>query len=178
MPDWLTEDAFMPMLTGVFVSIVLLLMAYSARNRTVLIVGLLVAALTAGIVITERTIVTEREKLVGLIHRLAKHAQRNDVEALVTQVSDDAPTLKKRLYAHMSEYKVVSCSIVGFNEVTITEPTASVELIAWAQGAQRRGDGLKGQINPKVTLGFLRDAEGVWKITDYTLSDPRSGFSL
>ena len=73
MTHWLTEDSFVPMLVGIFVATVLLLMAWSARNKIVMFIALFVAALTAGVVVTEAVIVTDRETVTDLIDELAGH---------------------------------------------------------------------------------------------------------
>jgi type II secretory pathway component PulL len=67
MMYWLTEDSFVPMLTGIFVAVVLLLMAWSARNKVVMFVALFIAAATAAIVATEMAIVTDRETVTDMV---------------------------------------------------------------------------------------------------------------
>lgn len=177
MTHWLTEDAFVPMLTGIFMAVVLLLMAWSARNRLVLYAGLLVAILTAGIVVAEAAIVTDRETVTDLVYELAGHVRANDADAIARHISKEAPEISKRMRSQMERFKVESCSISGVNDFSTEDGIATIDFVAWGQGSERRS-GLKSPANPRVQLKLSKQADESWKIIDYTVSDPRSGLSL
>ena len=182
MTYWLTEDAFVPMLIGIFMATVLLLMAWSARNKIVFIAALLVAALTAGIVLTEAAIVTDRETATDLVYELAKHVRANDADAIARHISPQSPEISKRMREQMERFEVLSCSISGVTNFSIADGSAAdkkatIEFVAWGQGKQRRG-GLQGPANPRVKLWLQKESDESWKITDYDVSDPRSGISL
>ena len=177
MTHWLTEDSFVPMLVGIFVATVLLLMAWSARNKIVMFIALFVAALTAGVVVTEAVIVTDRETVTDLIDELAGHVRANDADAIARHISPQAPEISKRMRGSMERFEVLSCSISGINGFSVEDGTATVDFVAWGQGKQRRG-GLQGAANPKVELQLRKQSDESWKIIGYTVSDPRSGLSL
>ena len=177
MAHWLTEDAFVPMLVGIFMATILLLMAWSARNKIVLFAALFIAAATAGIVVTEAAIVTDRETVTDMIYELAGHVRENDADAIATYISPDVPELAKKMRSEMERYEIESCSISGITDFSAKGSTATIDFVAWAQGKQRRG-GLKGPANPKVKLDLSKQSDESWKIIDYHVSDPRSGISL
>ncbi len=177
MIHWLTEDAFVPMLTGIFVAAVLLLMAWSARNKVVMYVALLVVAVTVGIVTTEMLIVTDRETVTDMIYELAGHVRANDVEAIAGHISPAASGIADRMRAQMGRFKIESCTIVGINAFSSEGETASVDFVAWGQGSERRG-GLEGAANPRVILELRKQEDESWKIFGYSVSNPRSGYSL
>ena len=177
MTYWLTEDAFIPMLTGIFVASVLLLMAWSARNKIVMLLALSVAAVTAVIVVTEMSIVTDRETVTDMIYELARHVQKNDVEAITKHISPQVPEVADRMRGRFEQYKVEACSIIGINEFFSEGDNAMIDFVAWGQGGQRRG-GMEGAANPRVVLKLRKHEDGNWKIIDYSVSNPRSGFSL
>ena len=177
MTHWLTEDAFVPMLTGMFVASVLLLMAWSARNKIVMLVALAVAAVTATIVVTEAIIVTDRENVTDLVYELAGHVRVNDVEAIASHISPQATEISDRMRGQMSRFDVEACSIVGVNDFSSDGQRATIDFVAWGQGSQRQG-GLGGAANPRVVLELAKQPDESWKIVGYSISDPRSGVSL
>ena len=177
MTYWLTEDAFLPMLIGIFMATVLLLMAWSARNKIVFFAALLVAALTAGIVATEAAIVTDREIVTDLIYELAGHVRANDVDAIDRHISPQAPEISKRMRAAMDRFEILSCTISGVTDFSAADGKATINFVAWGQGKQRRG-GLQSPANPKVRLDLQQESDESWKIIDYDVTDPRSGISL
>ena len=178
MAYWLTEDAFIPTLTGIFLTIVLLLMAYSARNKVVMYIALVIAVLTAGIVTTESLIVTDREKVTDLVYELAQYARTNDVDAIATHISPAAPEVTRRMRSHMSQYEVKSCSIIGFNDFSSVDSSAEIDFVAWGQGRQRRAGGFEGVADPRVRLYLKKQPDESWKITEYDVSFSRGNVSL
>lgn len=177
MAHWLTEDAFVPMLVGIFMATILLLMAWSARNKIVLFAALFVAAATVGIVVAEAAIVTDRETVTDLIYELAGHVRANDANAIARYISPATPQVTKRMRRAMERFEVQSCSITGVTEFSSMGDKATINFVAWGQGKQRRG-GLQNPANPKVRLDLSKQSDGSWKIVDYDVSDPRSGLSL
>jgi ketosteroid isomerase-like protein len=177
MMYWLTEDSFVPMLTGIFVAVVLLLMAWSARNKVVMFVALFIAAATAAIVATEMAIVTDRETVTDMVYQLARHVRANDTEAIASHISPQAPAIEARMKSQMSRFKVEACTIVGINEFSSEGNSATVDFVAWGQGSERRG-GLEGAANPRVTLELRKQDDESWKIMGYSISNPRADFSL
>ena len=156
---------------------ILLLMAWSARNKIVLFSALFIAAATAGIVVTEAAIVTDRETVTDLVYELAGHVRANDADAIARYISPDAPELTKKMRSQMERYEVESCSISGVTDFLAQGGKATIDFVAWGQGKQRRG-GLQGPANPKVKLELRKQSDESWKIIDYHVSDPRSGISL
>jgi len=177
MTYWLTEDAFVPMLTGIFMATVLLLMAWSARNRLVLYAGLLVAILTAGIVVAEAAIVTDRETVTELVYELAGYVRANDANSIAQHISPQSPELIDRMRNRMDRFKVETCSITGVNKFSIEGGVATIDFVAFGQGSEKRS-GLKSPANPRVELKLRKQADEMWKIIGYTISNPRSGVSL
>ena len=131
MTHWLTEDAFVPMLIGIFTATVLLLMAWSARNKIVLFAALFIAAATAGIVATEAAVVTDRETVTDLIYELAGHVRANDADAIARYISPDAPELTKKMRSQMERYEVESCSITGVTDFSEAGGKATIDFVAW-----------------------------------------------
>ena len=177
MTYWLTEDAFMPMLIGIFMATILLLMAWSARNKIVFFAALLVAALTAGVVVTEAAIVTDREQVTDLVYELARHVRANDADEIARHISPDAPEIATRMRGQMERFEVLSCSIAGVNDFSAEDGKATIDFVAWGQGKVRRG-GFESAANPRVELELQKQPDESWKIIGYAISNPRSGISL
>lgn len=179
MMYWLTENAFVPFLTGVFVTIILLLMAWSARSKGALYLALGIAALTTAVVVIEQMIETDREVVTEMIYELADHVRANDAPAIVRHVSPRHPNTIARVNADMQQYHADQCSIIGVNyfELAPDGKSATVDFAAFGQGKERRS-GYTSPAQVRVVLHLDKVGGKTWKITDYTATDARSGVQL
>ena len=134
MTSWFTDDAFFPVITGGILAIVFFVFFVMSREKVMLYISVGIALLVGGIFVCEQLIVTEREKIVSIVYDLAFQVRSNDVEGVVS---------------HMSQGRV--SLLPGRDKIP----------------GQRR-----------VNLTFEKNAAGVWKVTDYSHSDPREGVRL
>ena len=68
---WLTEDALVQFLTGVFVTVAFLVMAWLSQEKKMSVAAICIAAINSAVVTTERLIVTDREFVTELVYKLA-----------------------------------------------------------------------------------------------------------
>lgn len=179
MTIWFTENALVPLIVGSCLTFIFLGLAFSFRDRAMFYIGLILLALTAGVTITERLIVTDQETVQQIVRELAVAAEKNDVNAILSHVSQKAQDTRNRIKSTMPRYTIHRCRIVGFKDFTESEnadpPRAVIEFVAIAQGTGKMGS---GTFNPLVTLTFEKESDGKWRVIDYAYSDPRSNVQL
>lgn len=176
MISWFTESSLVPLVTGTFLTLAFLGLAFSFRERVMAYVALVVLAFTVATVVTERLIVTDREAVTAIVQTLAVAVQNNDVQEILRHVSDKRQNTKDRISAEMPQYIVRSCRIVGFKGFTVSETgerkVAEIVFVAYATGS-RKTDAGATPVNPQVTLDFEKTGDGPWQIISYDYDDPR-----
>ncbi len=184
MTYWLTESSLVPLIGGSILTLCLLGLAFSFRDRTMFRIGIVILLVTATITITEQLIVTDHEAIAEIVESLAVAVQNNDMQAVLDRVSDVRPETKKRIRETMPKYTVRSCRIVGEKGFEHRPPqgsngreTAVYKFVAFATG-KRVSDSGDFPFNPEVILTFEKEADGQWRITDYEYADPRGNVRL
>jgi hypothetical protein len=181
MISWFTENSLIPLVTGTFLVLAFLGLAISAREKMMLYAAMIIAALTAGIVITETLVVTDREAVTEIVYSLAQSVEANDMESVLSHVSPDREDAKERIRNEMPKYTFDSVRVIGiadFSSTTTVEPkTADIDFAVMARGrAKAHGQG--GHVQRRVQLKFQKGADGQWRMIDYSHSNPRSGVNL
>ena len=180
MMYWLTEDAFVPFITGVFMFAVFGGFAYATREKSMFYACGLIALVTLVFVTVEQIVVTDRESIEEEVYQLAFHVQRNDMENVIRSVEPNDTETINRIRGEMPRYDFEMCRLMGITDFksTGTDPaTAEVEFTVAVQvRLDQTPDLLSGQ--RRVRLFYEKNAEGKWKITDYHHYDPRRGLDL
>ena len=142
-----------------------------------LFVAIVIATLTAGTVITETVIVTDRESIVEIIGELATAVQNNNMTGVLNHVSDQREDCKDRIKQEMPRCQFRTCRITGINSFsssrTDTPPTAEIEFVAIATGTHTSHG--RGTVQEAVWLKFEKNPAGSWKMVDYGHWNPRAG---
>ncbi len=180
MTSWLTENSTVPMVAGAILVLIFIAFWVHSRENAMLKVALAVAILTAAIVTCERIVVTQREEVTDRIYALADSVQRNDFAATMEFFSEDHAETRQRADAEMPRYDFQNCRVSGilkFNISESTPPTAEIQFnVSVTVRVDNGAEPLWGQ--RRIKLVFEKNREGVWKIIDYSHSDPRSGITL
>ena len=138
MISWFTENSMIPLATGTFLVLAFIGLAISARERTMLYAAMIIAALTAGIVVTERLIVTDREAVTEIVYSLAKSVEANDMEAVLRRVSNQREDAKEKIRNEMPKYSFESIRVIGiadFSVETDVDPKkAEIDFVVLAHG--------------------------------------------
>ena len=115
MLSWFTDNSIFPMVSGTILVVILLAMAFSAREKVLVYVALVIAALTAGTVLCEKLIVTDVEKVEQAVGEIADAVQANDRERVVSFISKKRQDTIDRVNAEMPQYDFSSCRVLGTN---------------------------------------------------------------
>ncbi len=168
------------MIAGAILILIFIAFAVHSREKVMLKVAMGIAVITVAIVTCEQLVVTQREEVIDRIYSLADSVQRNDFATTMDFFSDDYTETRQRANAEMPQYDFQNCRVSGifkFNLLESTPPTAEIQFnVSVTVRVDNGAEPLWGQRRIKLTLE--KDEEGVWKIIDYSHSDPRSGITL
>ena len=91
---WFTETAWPPMLVCGVVAIVFGIL-WHERRRASLLLGVIIALLGGGAIwVIEHQIVTERERVIGLVEEITSAYQRGDLDRTAAIISNRSPELQ------------------------------------------------------------------------------------
>lgn len=180
MISWFTENSTFPMITGIILAIILLGLAFSAREKVMVYLALVIGVLTAGTVICERMIVTDREEVMQCVYDLASAVQANDKKGVVAFVSKTRPDTIDRVNAEMPKYDFDSCQIVGTNYFEPGADGRDTAEICFVVSVKVRVDGATETQwgHRKIILHFEKQPDGKWRVIDYSHEAPSSGLTI
>ena len=143
-----------------------------------LIIGGVIAILTAGMAICESYIVTPKEAVTATIYELAEIVQHNDVNSAVGYVSSKREATRNRVLKEMPRYDFQSCYVIGFNEFQLlSETEALINFVVLAR-ASLRPDTLMIPVQREIQLKMKLSRDNKWQIIDYKHFDPRKDIRL
>lgn len=178
MLDWFTENSLPPLIGGSFLAIAFFLLAFLYYNKTMFKIGLLIALITATIVMIETFIVTDKEKIVQIVYDLAKAVEKNQVDQVLKHVAPSRQDARQRIQQEMPEYIFDSCRVLGIKsfELKNNQRQAEIVFVVYASGAHQQFG--KGNAHRRITLMFEKQADDSWKLIDYSHEAPTTGYRL
>lgn len=181
MISWFTENSLIPLVTGTFLVLAFLGLAISSRDKTMLYVAMIIAAVTAGIVITESLVVTDREAVTEIVYSLARSVEANDMESVLSHVSPAREDAKDQIRIEMPQYRFDSVRVIGIADFTartdLDPKQAVIDFVVVARG-RLTSHGQGHHVQRRVELIFQLEPDGIWRMIDYSHFDPRSGLKL
>jgi hypothetical protein len=142
------------------------------KRMVLLLAALIAIAATVALVLIERRIVTDREYLTGAIYDMADSVRNNYSAGVTRYVHPDRRDIAHSIDANMNLYRVRQCTILGFNEVSISpsaspsaSPTAVADFVVWAEASEVQ-DGVEYAGNVRIRLYFEKRGEH-WFLTNY-----------
>ncbi len=154
----------------------LLAIALVRTGRGAIVVAMFVVlALTTGMVILERTIVTETEAIEDALGAVAGDLEANDVPAVLAAFSPDCPRLGE-VRSALSRFTVARAHVGGDleirpNRLTIP-PSATAYFTGRVEGQDKRGVVPYEHMFRKFKVRLERRGEK-WLIADYSDADFR-----
>jgi len=92
-------------------------------HRWMLLLALAALGITAGLVVLERQVVTERERVENTVLAMAQCVQENDVPGLLEYIHSDATNVRARASREMGNYKFVRVVVKNNLRVEMSSPT-------------------------------------------------------
>jgi len=161
-----TEEPTTALMLGGFALFILLIALWRTGRGVLLYVMLGVIILTGGLVLLERLVVTEYERVESTIELAATAIEANDVEGVLAQLASDATTLRNHVARRMFSVKIERAKFVDlnvtFNRLT-NPPTATADFLANLKGTQ---SGVQFTFPSRLTVVLIEE-EGRWVVTSY-----------
>jgi hypothetical protein len=167
---WFVESPWPSLAIGAAIEVALVIALLRTARAAFLAPILLVAALTIGMLLVERAVVTQSEEVQDALDGVAKALEANDVQAVLAAFSPNSPRLAE-VRSALARFEVSDAGIGGdlqirFNPLTIP-PSATAYFTGRVQGKDKRGvvpyENLFRKF--KVTLHHEGDR---WLIADYS----------
>jgi ketosteroid isomerase-like protein len=163
----LTEDPWPTIWTGLAVEILLLVAFFQTRRGLVLLGMSTVLLATGGLVLVERSIVTERERVEMVLAGLADALPTDDHAAIMAHLT---PAAQSKAARPLAIFKITKANVGNDLEITINELTSPPSARATFTGRldieSRRGGEYKQPVVRRFTLVFVRDGDR-WLLDDY-----------
>jgi len=177
--NWLYEQPLVVLILGVVLGLATGAAWASTGKRWLLAVFGLVVLLTAGGLIAERMIVTDREAVEATLVEIAADVESNDIPALLRHIYSGAPRVKADAEAELPNYRFTECRVTKVHSIDVdaaSEPrSAVVEFNIIAGGSFRQGGfEVSDQRIPRwVQLHLVREQDGRWAVQDYKHEQPQ-----
>jgi hypothetical protein len=167
---WLTENPWPFLLIGLVVEIVLVLILLSTGRGALLSAIAGVAVLNIVLLVAERVIVTDRERIAASLDELAAALANNDVPAVLEFIAPAATAIRRRAEHELPLVKFNDVKVVSDVETTINETADPPSAVSTFNGRFSLKY-IKGGTSPyemivrrfRVTFQKL---DGRWLITD------------
>ena len=140
-------------------------------------------AITALMLVIERTTLTPREAVRATLHVIAEDLERNDVDAVVAHVSTGRQELQDEARRRLDQVEVVDVNIkrnlkvdvVSAKGMDVAEATFNC-VFRLKPRASRFQDFLdENRPIPQFFKVRFKLEDGNWRVRDYEMSDPRNG---
>ncbi|HTN75129.1 MAG TPA: hypothetical protein VL096_07780 [Pirellulaceae bacterium] len=147
------------------------------------LLGIFVAALVlvGGLLILERSIVTDREQLASTIEQMARAAEQNDIAALARHIHSQASEMRGLLESRMALVQIEKVSVKNNLRVTVDplrKPrTAVVTFNVVVTGSDRAGV-MKSVPYPRFITATFELEDGQWRVTKFKDDDVQVGSQI
>ena len=176
--SWAVEQPIVILFLGAFLFAATGAVWVQTRDRRALIALGSVVLITGCWLLVERLVVTEVEQVKQTIRNIAQEIENNNIEAVVTYISADDPTLRDEVRRTLALVTVKKVSVKRNLTVTVTRrnafTSAEAQFNAVATIEDRRGM-LGTHVVPRFLVVRLRKEDDQWRVRSYEMSDPRDG---
>lgn len=167
--NWLFDSPFTILLGAIAIGFFLgVAWVQTGKNAFLYSIGGVVLA-AVGLLILERAVETDGEKVRKLLYQIAGEIEANDADRVMRHIVSSRPELAAEAKSRMRNYTFTRVEITRIHAITEhpdKEPPSVVAQFNVLVGAG--GSGIEVENQPvffKVT--FWKDTDGQWKIADY-----------
>ena len=179
---WLTENPFPLLLIGCLTTVILAGGWLRTGSKWLLVAVLAAIALTIAAVVTERLIVTDRERVTQTLFDIAKLVEHNQIDEALKYAYPKKPEVRSQAAAELPLYRFSEVHIKSNLEVEVfpdrKPPMATAKFNVVVVLSTRDGM-LNNQIIPRYAeVTFYKDDDGQWRVGAYTHYDPQRGYTV
>jgi len=177
--EWLWEKPLFIVIMGLLTAVILGgLWLQTGRKRA--LYALLVALGVMGLLlVVERVVETDRERIDALLHHVARLVERNDIDAALRFAHSKADSIRRQARAELPLYEFHRIRIKQNLEITVDakrSPATAVARFNVTVVLSDRSGLLKDRHIPRfVVVRFEKEGEE-WRATHYRHHEPYAGF--
>jgi len=169
--NWLFDSPFTILLGAVAIGFFLgVAWVQTGKNAFLYSIGG-IALVAIGLLILERAVETDAEKVRKLLYQIAAEIEANDADTVVQHIVSSRPELAAQGKQQMNSYTFTQVQITKIHSITEQpdkQPPSVVAEFNVLVGVSGHSVGVEVDNQPvffKVT--FWKDTDGKWKIADY-----------
>lgn len=167
--NWLFDSPFTILLGAVAIGFLLgVAWVQTGKNAFLYSIGGVVLA-AIGLLVLERAVETDAEKVRKLLYQIAAKIEANDADAVMQHIVSSQPELAKQGRNQMRSYTFTHLTITRIHSITEfpeKQPPSVVAEFNVLVGIG--GQGMEIDNQPVFfKLIFWKDSDGQWKIADY-----------
>jgi hypothetical protein len=176
---WLMQSPLAIVLIGALLCVVMAVAWVSTGRREPLYGLAALLGLTALLLVAERFVITDREAIEATLHVIAADVKSNNRPAVLGHIYSGAPELAQRARAEIGNYEFTECKVTRIDKIevnTADQPRSAVaEFNVYVSGTFRvQGAAASGNYWRFVHLKLRKEADGRWRVEDYSHSEPTS----
>lgn len=180
---WLMEQPLIIVGVGSMLVAVLVGGLLQTGKHILLYAAVGVVLLTIGLLGLERSVLTPREAVKATLHVIAHDLEQNDVEAILTHISEHRAELRKQAKREMERWEIVKVDIKRNLKVEVVSErgmdVAEAKFNCIVEVKARRGITAGGEFrSPLFFQVQFKKENDQWRIRSYEMSDPREGIGL
>ena len=170
---WLVEDPTLILTAGLLIELLLGVALFQTGRGAILaaMVGVLLGV--AGLLIVERVVVTDRERVAQVLDEAVEAAIAGDVQRVLDTLSPNATEARNRLERVLQRYEVRDVKLRQMRIVVerrVDPPLAEATFRAVVSGRDRAGRLPRETMVGRVTVE-LRLEDGQWCVVDFETAE-------
>jgi hypothetical protein len=177
--DWLFEKPLFILIMGVLTAVVLGGLWTQTGRKSALYAFLAALGATAGLLLVERWVQTDRERIIATLHEIARVVERNDVQAALRYTHSRAEWIRRQAAAELPRYDFREVRIKPNIVVEISPkadpPTATAKFNAVVVASDKQGLFSDSRVPRFVTVKFEKEGRD-WRVVGYEHQEPFEGF--
>lgn len=151
---------------------------YQTQRRELVFAFLAILVIVVGLLLLERSVITDGEAVKATIRTIAREAEANDIDALARRFHSSATDHKERLHAEVALYEIKKVTVKDNLKVQVDRkhqpPQAVATFNVTVIGGDRVGALKDMQIPRFVTATFWLE-DGEWRCIDYKHEEFQKG---
>ncbi len=177
---WILDNEYNPFLLaflGCVVSLFAFVVWISTGRKEALYAFSGLILLFVALIFAERVMISDREAIEATLIKIAQDLKANNREAVYAAIHPKVPSLRGQAQSELPQYTFEDCRVTQIIETTINADakpkTAVTEFYVAAKGSfSQGGQTYTGDPRRIIKLNLEQDADGQWKIVDYTHRAP------
>jgi hypothetical protein len=169
---WIVEDPLPILLLGVAVEAVLIVVLFQSGRGAILLAMAAVGLLTATLLLVERLVVTDTERIETVLYQVAAALRDNDVDGVVECLAPSAADLRRSVLVRLANLHIVEARITSRPRIRINRltnpPTATATFFGRVQIEGGMAAMTGGPFVGRVAVE-LEEMDDHWAITGYQM---------